>query len=55
MCNLSQLIEERAIKKANTEKIEKMIRLGCTEEFIFALDFTEEEYLAAKANLCLSM
>ena len=52
MCNLSLLIEERAIKKANVEKIKKMILKGWSKEFILELDYTEDEYAEAEAELC---
>lgn len=52
MCNLSGLIEENAIKKANVEKIINMIRLGMTEDFILKIGYTKEEYQAAEAELC---
>ena len=51
MCNLSGLIEENAIKKVNVEKIKKMILKGCSKEFILELDYTEDEYAEAEAEL----
>lgn len=43
--------EKLAVKKDHIEKIQKMIRKGCTKEFILELDYTEDEYAEAEAEL----
>lgn len=40
-----------AMHEERMEKIQKMIRKGCTKEFILDLDYTEEEYAEAEAGL----
>lgn len=37
--------------EGRAEAIQKMIRKGCTKEFILVLDYTEEEYAKAEASL----
>ena len=44
--------ENAAIKKANIERIKLMISQNYSQEQIFALNFTEEEYQTAVAELC---
>ena len=39
------------LEKPLLEKIQKMIRKGCTKEFILDLDYTEDEYAEAEARL----
>lgn len=41
---------KEGIHKVNIEKIQKMIRKGCTKEFILDLDYTEDEYTEAEAD-----
>ena len=52
MCNLSGLIEARAIHSERIAMIQKMIRKGFSKEIILGLDYTEGEYAEAKAELC---
>ena len=56
MCNLSELIEERAIKRGRhferIAAIQKLIQNGFFKEFIFSLDYTEDEYSEAEVKLC---
>ena len=56
MCNLSGLIEERGIEQGRhlerIATIQKMIQNGFSKEIILGLDYTEDEYAEAKAELC---
>ena len=60
MCNLSELIEERAIKQGEEKgrhseriaMIQKMIQNSFSKEIIFSFDYTEDEYSEAEAKLC---
>ena len=60
MCNLSGLIEERAIKQGEEKgrhseriaTIQKMIQNGYSKKFILGFDYTTEEYAEAEAELC---
>ena len=60
MCNLSGLIEERAIELGFKQgrhferiaMIQKMIQHGFSKEVILGLDYTEDEYAEAEAELC---
>ena len=38
-------------EEGKIEAIQKMIRNGCTEEFILGLDYTEEDYTKAELGL----
>ena len=51
MCEVMQRYENLAVHKVNVEKIQKMIRKGCSKEFILELDYTEDEYAEAEAEL----
>lgn len=51
MCNLSDLVEERALKREHLTKIQKMIRKGYSKEDILELDYAEDEYAEAEAAL----
>lgn len=51
VCEVMQMYEKMAIHEVNIEKIQKMIRKGCTKEFILDLGYTEEEYAEAEAGL----
>ena len=60
MCNLSGLIEERAIKQGEEKgrhseriaTIQKMIQNGYSKKFILGFNYTTEEYAEAEAELC---
>ena len=52
MCNLSGLIEEKGRSAERIAMIQKMILKGCSKEFILELDYTEDEYAEAEAELC---
>ena len=56
MCNLSGLIEERGINRGKhferIATIQKMIQNGFSKEIILKLDYTEDEYSEAEAELC---
>ena len=52
MCNLSGLIEERGRYAERIAMIQKMILKRCSKEFILELDYTEDEYAEAEAELC---
>ena len=59
MCNLSGLIEERGIKQGEEQgrhseriaMIQKMIQNDFSKEIILVLDYTEDEYAEAEAEL----
>lgn len=51
VCEVMQKYENLAVQKDHIEKIQKMIRKGCTKEFILELDYTEDEYAEAEAEL----
>lgn len=51
MCNLSDLVEERALKRERITKIQTMIRKGYSKEDILELDYTEDEYVEAESEL----
>lgn len=51
VCEVMQKYENIAIQKDHIEKIKKMIKKGCTKEFILELDYTEDEYAEAEAEL----
>ena len=51
MCEVMEYYNELAIKKDHIEKIQKMIRKGYSREDILALDYTEDEYAEAEAEL----
>lgn len=48
MCNLSDVVEERGIRKERIRVIQKMIEKGYTKEDILDFDYTEDEYRKAK-------
>lgn len=48
---IMQKYENIAVRTAEIEKIKKMILKGCSKEFILDLDYTEDEYLEAEAEL----
>ena len=56
VCEVMQKYEQIAVNEAmhieRMTKIQKMIRKGCTKEFILDLDYTEDEYAEAEAQLC---
>ncbi|MBQ7924688.1 MAG: hypothetical protein IJ335_00150 [Lachnospiraceae bacterium] len=39
------------LQQGRIEAVQRMIRKGCTKEFILDLDYTEEEYAEAEAGL----
>ena len=55
MCNYSDIVEERGIEKGIEKErifmIQKMIKKGYQKEEILDLDYTEEEFAEANANL----
>jgi len=40
------------MQQERIDAVQRMIRKGCTKEFILDLDYTEEEYAEAEAELC---
>lgn len=52
VCEVMQKYENLAVHKVNIEKIQKMIRKGYSKEDILDLDYTEDEYAEAEAQLC---
>lgn len=52
VCEVMQKYENIAVHKERNEAIKKMLQKGCTKEFILDLDYTEDEYAEAEAELC---
>jgi len=48
VCEVMERYEKLAVKKANVQKVVRMIEEGCTKEFIFKIGYTEDEYTEAK-------
>jgi len=40
------------MQQERIDAVQRMIRKGCTKEFILDLDYTEEEYAEAESGLC---
>ena len=51
VCEVMQKYENLAVQKDHIEKIQKMIRKGYSKEDILDLDYTEDEYAEAEAEL----
>jgi hypothetical protein len=51
VCEVMQKYIDETVHEERMEKIQKMIRKGCTKEFILELDYTEDEYAEAEAEL----
>lgn len=55
MCNLSELVEERGIKKGITREriaaIERMLKANATKEQIVSFGYTEEEIERVESRL----
>ena len=51
VCEVMQRYENLAIKRDHIEKIRKMISKGYSKEDILDLDYTEDEYAEAEAEL----
>ena len=52
MCEVMKKYEKLAVREDHIEKIKKMIGKGYTKEAILDLDYTQEEYAEAEAELC---
>ena len=52
MCEIMRKYENLAIQKEHIDKIKKMIKKGYSKKSILDLDYTEEEYATAEAELC---
>lgn len=55
MCNLSENIEARGIKKERIAAIERMIKAKATREQILLYGYTEEEYMEAENSACMNV
>lgn len=51
MCNLSELVEERAIKRERIDAIKRMLKANATKEQIISFGYTEEEIERAESRL----
>lgn len=51
MCEVMKKYEKLAVREERIDKIKKMIRKGYIKEAILDLDYTEEEYAEAEAEL----
>ena len=52
MCEVMKRYEKLAVREERIDKIKKMIAKGYTKDAILDLDYTEEEYAEAEAELC---
>lgn len=51
MCNWSESIEERSIRRERLNAIERMIKINITKEQILSMGYTEAEYKKAESAL----
>lgn len=51
MCDLSEIIEERSIRRERLNAIGRMIKVNITKEQILSMGYTEEEYQKAESAL----
>lgn len=51
MCNLSESIEAKGVKKERIAAIERMIRADASKEQIISYGYTEVEYAEAESNV----
>ena len=51
MSEIMKKYEELAVRKAEIQRIKKMLQKGCTKEFILDLDYSEDVYTEAEAEL----
>ena len=51
MCNWSESIEERSIRRERLKAIERMIKINITKEQILSMGYTEDEYKKAESAL----
>ena len=51
MCNLSEIVEERGIRRERLNAIERMIKADATKEQIISYGFTEAEYAEAEGSV----
>ena len=51
MCNLSENIEERGIRRERLNAIKRMIKANASKEQIISFGYTEEEYKKAESAL----
>jgi len=51
VCEVMQRYENLAVKEERIEKIQNLIRLECSKEFILKAGYTEDEYAEAEAEL----
>lgn len=51
MCNWSESIEERGIKRERLNAIERMIKANATKEQIISFGYTEAEYKKVESIL----
>ena len=54
VCEVMQKYENIAVKAERSEKIQAMLKEGCTKELILKIGYTEDEYLEAEAALCVN-
>lgn len=52
VCEIMKKYEDLAVRRAEIEKIKKMILKGYSKESILDLDYAENEYAEAEAELC---
>lgn len=51
MCNLSENIEERSIRRERLNTIQRMIKANITKEQIMSMGYTKLEYTKAEYSL----
>lgn len=54
MCNLSENIEERSIRRERLNAIGRMIKANITKEQILSMGYTETEYVEAENSMCVN-
>ena len=55
MCEVMEKYEKiaaaNAVKKANIEKIIRMLELNCSKEFVLSIGYTEDEFSEAEKQI----
>lgn len=54
MCNLSENIEERSIRRERLNAIGRMIKANITKEQILSMGYTEAEYVEVENSMCVN-
>ncbi len=54
MQKYEKLAVDEALKMERIEKIQAMLKEGCSKEFVLKIGYTEDEYLEAESVLCVT-